>query len=368
MKRAFLSYRRTDSDYALLLYEFLKQSFGRDQVFLDTDYIEPGENFVATLDRELESCAVFLALIGKGWIDSIERLGQPRDFVHREVAVALSRPGLVIPVLAGGARMPKAEDLPADMAALPDLSALEVRVHGDLDTLVRSIAKVLPPAPPPETAAPSPQQRRILDLLTRQVQRLQLRAVELLDANQPDRAFDELREGIEVLLCLQEWSPQEVSLTIQLGYIYKTLAQACLASNQPKEASRYFDLAASIFELAKTDSVQKQYSPADLAGALNGLGNIQYYRGDLDRAVENYRLAVTLLPGYAYAWHDLFGAYYERARRGQVDLAAMREALDQTRRTGQSIPGLSGQYLDQLEARLREFEPKVKKASKSTKR
>jgi tetratricopeptide (TPR) repeat protein len=90
----------------------------------------------------------------------------------------------------------------------------------------------------------------------------------------------------------------------------------------------YFDLAASVFEQAKTASAQKYYASGDLASAINGLGNIQYNRGDVDRAVESYKLAVTLEPDYAYAWHDLFSAYIEQAKRGKPDLPGMREAYE----------------------------------------
>src|SRR5262249_30280125 len=161
-----------------------------------------------------------------------------------------------------------------------------------------------------------------------------------------DRAFDELHEGMEVLVCLQEWSPAEAQLTLHLGYLYKTSAQAFLASGNQEQATRYFDLAASVFEQAKAAAAQKDYSRSDWASAINGLGNIQYYRGDVTGAIQSYRLAVTLEPDYAYAWHDLFGALVRQAQEGKPDLIGMREAYNNTRRTGQSIPGLSEQYLN----------------------
>lgn len=355
MKRVFLSYRRSDTDYALLLYEFLKQNFGRDGVFLDTDYIEPGENFVETLERELAACGAFVALIGRGWIESLSRLQEERDFVRIEIASVLTRKLSLVPVLAGGAKMPKPDQVPVELATLPQLSAVEFRVRDDLEALVRAIGKAVPVQKASE-ARPDPQQRRVLDLLKRQVHRINTRAVELIGEGRADRAFDELREGMEVLVCLQKWSPAEVQLTLHLGYLYKTSAQAFQALGNNERAEWYFDLAASVFEQAKTASAQKYYAPGDLASAINGLGNIQYHRGDVDRAVESYKLAVTLQPDYAYAWHDLFGAYIEQAKRGKPDLAGMREAYENTRRTGLSIPGLSEQYLNQLGGYLQYWE------------
>ena len=85
MDRVFLSYRRADSDYALLLYEFLKQNFGRDRIFLDTAFIEPGQDFVDILERELETCVAFVALIGRGWLERSPRLMEATDYVRLEV-------------------------------------------------------------------------------------------------------------------------------------------------------------------------------------------------------------------------------------------------------------------------------------------
>lgn len=75
-------------------------------------------------------------------------------------------------------------------------------------------------------------------------------------------------------------------------------------------------------------------------------------RGDLDRALAMYRAAADLVPGYAYAWHDMFAALHARARTGQVDVPAMRAALDNAKRTGAGQPGLGATYLAQLEGVL----------------
>jgi hypothetical protein len=129
-----------------------------------------------------------------------------------------------VPVLAGGAKMPKQEELPADLATLPQLSAVTFRVHDDLQALVRAIGKAVPVRRAQEGES-TPQQRWVLNLLEREVQRINARSVELIDAKRTSRAFDELREGMEVLMCLTERSP-EVSLTLHLGYLYSTSAKS----------------------------------------------------------------------------------------------------------------------------------------------
>jgi tetratricopeptide (TPR) repeat protein len=356
MERAFLSYRRADSDYALLLYEYLKQGFGRKRVFLDVDFIEPGQDFTKILQTELGTCAAFIALIGRGWLESLSRLHEPDDYVRFEIASVLQRGILLVPILAGGTRMPKPGQFPDELAELSHLSALEIRVDSDLQTLQRVLRKALPEAAP-TPAIHDPAHHRVLELLKRQVQRSQVRAVELIEQGRSDRAFDELQETIEVILCLQQWGPPDVALDLHLGYVYKTLAQAYqTAAKDMGRAEEYFDLAASVFERAEAAGAYERYTTAERAGAINGLGNIYYQRGDLDRAIERYRVAIGLAPEYAYAWHDLFGALVARAQRGEVDLPALREAYERMKRTGQGQPGLSAQYLAQLEAWVQRFE------------
>ncbi len=59
MKKAFISYRRSDSPgYVRALYERLTQHFGRSQIFMDVDDIQLGRDFVDILDNNLKGCAV----------------------------------------------------------------------------------------------------------------------------------------------------------------------------------------------------------------------------------------------------------------------------------------------------------------------
>jgi hypothetical protein len=55
----------------------------------------------------LASCGAFVALIGQGSIERLSRLQEGRDYVRMEIASVLARGGLLVPVLAGGAKMPK---------------------------------------------------------------------------------------------------------------------------------------------------------------------------------------------------------------------------------------------------------------------
>jgi hypothetical protein len=63
------------------------------------------------------------------------RLDDPDDFVRLEIEAALSRNVRVIPILVGGARMPRAEELPDSLAKLVRRQALELHpARFDFDT------------------------------------------------------------------------------------------------------------------------------------------------------------------------------------------------------------------------------------------
>src|SRR4029453_16262313 len=115
--RIFISYRREDSSgHVLALIPQLRQRFGARRIFKDTDNIAPGQDFLNVIQRELETCAVLVAVIGRDWLTvqdprlKCRRLGGENDFPRPEGGTALKgQPILVIPALGGPATMPAAD-------------------------------------------------------------------------------------------------------------------------------------------------------------------------------------------------------------------------------------------------------------------
>src|SRR5215469_4736708 len=130
--RIFMSYRREDTAYsAAWLYDRLVRHFSGNQVFKDVDSIDLGDDFAEVITTAVESSEVLLALIGNRWLtatgrDGRRRLDDPNDFVRVEIEAALIRDVRVIPVLVEGARMPRADELPASLAKLARRQALEL--------------------------------------------------------------------------------------------------------------------------------------------------------------------------------------------------------------------------------------------------
>lgn len=148
MTTVFISYRRDDaSANAGRLCDWLQRQFKPDNVFLDVDKIAPGDDFPNVLQEKLSTADVLVAVIGKAWATIADatgtrRITDPKDFVAREVGTALERGIRVIPVLVGGASMPKAGELPPRLAKLVDCNAIAIddaRFRQDFDNLVDGI-------------------------------------------------------------------------------------------------------------------------------------------------------------------------------------------------------------------------------------
>src|SRR5687767_4485570 len=118
MTGIFISYRRGDTaGSAGRLYEDLQRRFPGLQIFFDVDGIVPGQDFRTAIDRNVSTCAALLAIIGPDWIKVQDatgrrRIDDPADFVRLEIATALARDIIVIPVRVEGAPMPEAKQLP----------------------------------------------------------------------------------------------------------------------------------------------------------------------------------------------------------------------------------------------------------------
>jgi len=132
----FISYRRdADEGYAGRIYDQLRAHFGAAKVFMDTDTIPIGDAFPETIENQLQRCDALIAVIGRRWIDTsasnrTKRLAEPTAWVRHEIATALQRNILVVPVLVGGAKLPQASELPEDISDLTLREAWEVGSQG----------------------------------------------------------------------------------------------------------------------------------------------------------------------------------------------------------------------------------------------
>lgn len=167
MASIFINYRRKDSnDVVGRIDDRLEARFGREKVFRDIDSIPLGVDFSQHLKEHLDRCGVFLAVIGRDWLnikkdDGERAIDDPGDFVRIEIETALQRKVPVIPVLVQSATFPQKSDLPPTLQDLAFRNGVEVRADPDfkkdVDRLIGQIESYLKAAEeaPRKVAGPS---------------------------------------------------------------------------------------------------------------------------------------------------------------------------------------------------------------------
>jgi hypothetical protein len=150
----FISYRRDDTRHAAgRLVDRLRETFPRDQLFIDVDNIDLGLDFINVINAKVAACDVMLVVIGPGWPQACDpqgkrRLDDENDFVRLEVEAALTRDVRVIPLLVDGAQPLRADDLPSSLGPLARRQASRLthdNFSGDVDKLVESLLRVVTP-------------------------------------------------------------------------------------------------------------------------------------------------------------------------------------------------------------------------------
>jgi Amt family ammonium transporter len=148
----FINYRRSDAaGMAGRLFDRLEQDFSPERLFFDVDSIPAGENFFDYLNQQVDACDVLLAVIGPTWQSQLDRQDyeagkHTKDYARIEIEAALRQGKKVIPVLVGGAEMPREEDLPETMRPLALRNAVRLsheRFKADAQGLIKAVEKAL---------------------------------------------------------------------------------------------------------------------------------------------------------------------------------------------------------------------------------
>ena len=157
------------------------------------------------------------------------------------------------------------------------------------------------------------------------------------------RNYDAAKQKLEeARRAAERTDPLDPNALAQRGYIAKTLAQVADALGDSVRTAKYYLEAAKLFQHVV------QLEPEN-ASALNGLGNVEYARGNLDGAIAACEQATKLIPSYTAAHHDLAITYEAKMK------ADPRRAKDWCRKTletwqrayelAPADPGFSSEYI-----------------------
>lgn len=117
-------------------------------MFRDVTGIDYGQEFERIIVQRIEDACAIIVVIGDSWLTATDeggnaRLFDPGGYVVREIAAALEGGVVVVPVLIGGATMPRKEELPPQLADLAMRNAITIsdeRWAFDVDRLAKVLA------------------------------------------------------------------------------------------------------------------------------------------------------------------------------------------------------------------------------------
>ena len=146
--KIFVNYRRDDERaFAARIRDRLANAFGASNVFMHVDNLLAGQRFDRELEKALGQCDVFVAIIGRGWVELLtsRAASDEPDYVREEIAAALMRGVVVIPVLIERTALPRGADPPDDVRdmVLHQKHDITHEYFGrDTDTLISAIRAV----------------------------------------------------------------------------------------------------------------------------------------------------------------------------------------------------------------------------------
>lgn len=151
-RKIFINYRHEDgAAHARNIHERLARVFGASGVFMDVDDLLAGMRFDKELEKALARCDLLLAVIGPRWLELLaaRAASGERDYVREEIAAALTRGIIVVPVLVDHATLPRAGDLPEEILGLVLHQKHDItherfgRDMGDLIAAIKAVRKSL---------------------------------------------------------------------------------------------------------------------------------------------------------------------------------------------------------------------------------
>jgi hypothetical protein len=127
----------------------LANHFGNDSVYMDIDSVPFGVDFREHIKETLLQNDVLIAVIGPNWLDQVnnKRIFDETDPVRMEIETALQNRIPIVPVLVGGATMPRVAELPDSIKDLAFRNAATVDggrdFHPHMERLIRSMGHLL---------------------------------------------------------------------------------------------------------------------------------------------------------------------------------------------------------------------------------
>jgi tetratricopeptide (TPR) repeat protein len=316
-KTVFISYRRTNVPWALVIYKDLTHN--EYDVFFDFTGIKGGD-FESVILANIKARAHFVVLLTPS---ALKRCNEPGDWLRREIEMALDLKRNIVPLMLEGFSFKSrsiARQLTGKLALLSRYNALPVPIEYFDEAMKRlrderlnvALDAVLhPPSVVAQQAALAEQAAvRAAPAITAQqltAQEVYERGCDSIDLDEQLRLFSEAirlqPDFAEALNNRGAVKATQGDLTGALEDFNESIRllpdEATAFSNRGNVRKRQGDLKAAIKDYNKAIRIDPEY-----AAAFSNRGNAFNSMGDLKRAIKDYTKAVRLDPDYAAAFYN----------------------------------------------------------------
>jgi tetratricopeptide (TPR) repeat protein len=318
----FISYRRDDDPgFAQLLHTCLAEQFPAADLFMDIEgHIKPGDDFVEVINDQVATADVLLAVIGPHWSELLmARSNDPADFVVVEIKAALENKKRVIPVLVGGASMPRADSLPKAIRPLARRNAVGLRperFRADCDGLIVALKEQL----------------AAVELARADAVAFQNSGNAYCERKDYDRAIADFNEAIRL-------NPNAAATLCDRGNAYfnnndydRAIADYTVAIRlDPKSAPLFNNRGNAYSEKADYRRAIADYTEAirldpKAAATFGYRGQAYFNSDDVDRAIADFTEAIRLDPNLAPAFMGRSFAYGAKGNHDRAE-ADHKEAI-----------------------------------------
>ena len=291
MSGVFISYRRGDGGWAGRLRDHVQLRFGDNLVWQDVDDIKLGGNFSQAIQKAIKTSDAALVVIGPYWQEAgIKRLKDPKDVLRMEIGQALKSKAVVIPVLVGGAAMPRAKELPVPIAGLVKLNAAFIH-DTDWDRGVQILIDQL------QQIVRATGKTESLTVLQNRLAEIESHYFESI-AEQPGEALTLAQQALSLLDEQMPRYPQDIHLQMLRGYFLKNEAMA------QRDVGNQDGFQKSLEKSERVFKTMLEESKMHLASAFNGMGSVELLRERFEEALAWIDRALELFPSYQAALHD----------------------------------------------------------------
>jgi pterin-4a-carbinolamine dehydratase len=146
--KIFVNYRHSDAQHAAIaIAETLRGAFVDGEVFFDRTSIQGGEVWPKTIRSALENATVLVVIIGQDWLKACDqyarrKIDHPDDWVRQEIARAIERGIVIVPVVLDNAQVPPTEALDKSLHLVAHSQIEQVRVDSWDSDLARLIERL----------------------------------------------------------------------------------------------------------------------------------------------------------------------------------------------------------------------------------